>query len=282
EVAGEDVPGGDPTSPTPIGDGIVVLRQVHRFGGGISQFAEAVRAGNPDATVEILGRDLRDVRWLPLDVAAIKPSDPSLVPIREVVVESGRQVTDAARAGDARGAIGALGSCRVLCAHRHGPYGVDTWMARIESWLGAEIEGFAAEGTWYVGRPLLVTENDYGLRLFNGDTGVVVATAPGRVAAVFERREELLEFSPTRLAAVDTVYAMTVHKSQGSQFATVAVVLPDPASLILTRELLYTAATRSREQLIVAATEESVRAAVSRPIARASGLRRLLWDIPGA
>ena len=92
-------------------------------------------------------------------------------------------------------------------------------MPRVESWLAAEIEGFAADGTWYVGRPLLVTENDYGLRLFNGDTGVVVAARAGRVAAAFERRGEVLEFSPTRLAAVDTVYAMTVHKSQGRSSA---------------------------------------------------------------
>ncbi len=277
EVTGQVVPGAEHANPAPIGDGIVVLRQVHRFGGGIATLAEAVRAGDADATVDTLARGLPDVRWLRVDVAGAQPSDTSLTPIRELVVDAGRRVCDAARAGDARAAIAALGSCRVLCAHRHGPYGVDTWMARVESWLCAEIDGFAAEGTWYVGRPLMVTENDYGLRLFNGDTGVVVATAPGRVAAVFERRDELLELSPTRLAAVDTVYAMTVHKSQGSQFATVAVVLPDPASPILTRELLYTAATRARRHLIVAATEESVRAAVTRPIARASGLRRLLW-----
>lgn len=278
EVTGQEVPGAEHATSTPIGDGIVVLHRVHRFGGGIAELAEAVRSGDADATVDTLGEGLPDVRWLRVDVAGTQPSDTSLTPIRELVVDTGRRVTDAARTGNARAAIAALGSCRVLCAHRHGPYGVDTWTARVESWLGAEINGFAAEGAWYVGRPLLVTENDYGLRLFNGDTGVVVATGPGRVGAVFERRDELLELSPTRLAAVDTLYAMTVHKSQGSQFATVAVVLPDPASPILTRELLYTAVTRARARLIVAATEESLRAAVTRPIARASGLRRLLWD----
>ena len=109
-----------------------------------------------------------------------------------------------------------------------------------------------------------MTENDYGLRLYNGDTGVVVATRHGRVSAAFERRGELLEFSPTRLGAVDTVYAMTVHKSQGSQFDTAAVLLPEPASQILTRELLYTAVTRARERLILVGTEEAVRAAVAR------------------
>jgi exodeoxyribonuclease V alpha subunit len=122
-----------------------------------------------------------------------------------------------------------------------------------------------------------VTENDYGLRLYNGDTGVIVATAEGRVSAASERRGSIVEFRPSRLAAVDTVYAMTIHKSQGSQFGTAAVLLPDPTSQILTRELLYTAVTRARERLILAGTEESVRAAVSRSVARASGLRWRLW-----
>ncbi|HUQ64119.1 MAG TPA: exodeoxyribonuclease V subunit alpha [Acidimicrobiales bacterium] len=281
-VTAEEVPGPIPESTdasphAPVGDGIVVLRQVHRYGGGIAEMAEAVRCGDGDATIDILRRDLPDVRWLPIDIA-VAGSVRDLTAVREVVVDAGCRVTEAARAGDGRAAIAALGTCRVLCAHRRGPYGVETWMERVESWLGAELDGFAAGGSWYVGRPLLVTENDYGLRLFNGDTGVVVATAPGRVAAVFERRDQLLEFSPTRLAAVDTVYAMTVHKSQGSQFGTVAVLLPDPASPILTRELLYTAVTRARQHLLLAGTEEAVRAAVSRPIARASGLRHLLWD----
>ena len=91
-----------------------------------------------------------------------------------------------------------------------------------------------------------MTENDYELRLYNGDTGVVVATDPTASSAAFERSGEIVEFSPTRLGAVDTVYAMTIHKSQGSQFDTAAVLLPAPTSRILTRELLYTAATRAR------------------------------------
>ena len=139
------------------------------------------------------------------------------------------------------------------------------------------VPGFAAEGEWYAGRPLLVTENDYGLRLYNGDTGVVVASAGGRLSAAFERRDEVAEFTPTRLGAVETVYAMTIHKSQGSQFDTAAVLLPEPTSQILTRELLYTAVTRAREQLILVGPEETVRAAVARPVARASGLGWRLW-----
>jgi exodeoxyribonuclease V alpha subunit len=147
----------------------------------------------------------------------------------------------------------------------------------VERWLAAELPDFAAAGEWYAGRPLLITENDYGLGLFNGDTGVVVASAGGRVMAAFERRGEIVEFIPGRLGAVETVYAMTVHKSQGSEFHTAAVLLPPAASPILTRELLYTAITRARQRVILVGTEAMIRAAIARPAARASGLRERLW-----
>jgi exodeoxyribonuclease V alpha subunit len=122
-----------------------------------------------------------------------------------------------------------------------------------------------------------VTANDHSLRLYNGDTGVVVVTDDGRATAVFERRGEPVAVSPSRLGAVETVHAMTVHKSQGSQFDEVAVVLPDPSSPILTRELLYTAVSRARARVTVIGSAASVEAAVTRPIARASGLRSQLW-----
>ena len=148
---------------------------------------------------------------------------------------SGRAVIEAARAGEAHAAIEALGRFRLLCAHRRGPEGVTAWMQHVESWLRADVEGFgfATGADWYVGRPLIVTENDYGLQLFNGDTGVVVAAGDERLVAAFERGDTIAQVSPTRLAAVDTVYAMTVHKSQGSQFHTVAFLLPGAGSRLL-------------------------------------------------
>ena len=185
-------------------------------------------------------------------------------------------VRDAAVAGDAKGAIAALGRFRLLCAHRRGPDGVATWMHQVESWLRTEVEGFGGGEDWYIGRPLIVTQNDYGLKLYNGDVGVVVADGDRRVAA-FERGDEIARVSPARLAAVDTVYAMTVHKSQGSQFDVVAFLLPSADSRVLTRELLYTAVTRARERLILVGTEDLVRTAIERPISRASGLRKALW-----
>jgi exodeoxyribonuclease V alpha subunit len=257
-----------------IAEGIVVLERVHRFGGAIAAVADAVRRGDADAALHALSGAHGEVTWIPVDVAEAHEVPAA---IHDEAVAAARAVIAAARGGDARGAIDALGAFRVLCAHRRGPHGVETWMDRIERWLAAEVGGFGAEGRWYVGRPLLVTANDYGLRLYNGDTGVVVAGEGGRAGAAFERGGEIVSFSPSRLGAVDTVYAMTIHKSQGSQFDAAAVLLPDPSSHILTRELLYTAVTRARRRLILAGTEETVRAAIARPVARASGLQRRLW-----
>ncbi len=267
---------GDIVGPAADAQGIVVLDRVHRFGGGIAALADAVRRGDGDAAVEALAAGTDGVTWLAVDVAT---GTHALAPVRDAVTSSARAMIEAARGGDARAAIEALAAVRVLCAHRRGPHGVETWTDRIERWLAAEIKGFGSEGQWYAGRPLLVTENDYGLRLYNGDTGVVISTAAGGVTAAFERRGEIVTFSPTRLGAVDTVYAMTIHKSQGSQFDTAAVLLPEPTSHLLTRELLYTAVTRARRRLILAGTEEAVRAAVARPVARASGLGWRLYRV---
>ena len=274
-ATGSVVEGTAPAADVAVGDGTVVLRTVHRFGGGIERLADAIHAGDADAAIGALAGE--NISWIDADVGDPASLD-RLSAVRERAVGTGLAVIEAARAGDAARAIRALGAFRVLCAHRRGPHGVATWMPRIETWLAGELPGFGAD-QWYVGRPLLVTENDHGIRLYNGDTGVVVTSATtGRPTAAFERQGEIVTFSPTRLAAVETVYAMTVHKSQGSQFDTAAVLLPDPASPILTRELLYTAVTRARSHLMLVGTEESIRAAVDRPIARASGLRKRLWS----
>ncbi len=267
----------EPPPDAAIADGIVALDRVHRYGEAIARVADAIRAGDADATLDALGADPDRVLWLPID-AGDPVAGEELAPVRLGAEASGRRVVAAARGGDAATAIAALGAFRVLCAHRRGAHGVARWTDQIERWLSQVIAGFGAEGRWYVGRPLLVTENDYGLRLYNGDTGVVVAAPEGRASCAFERRGEVLTVSPSRLAAVDTAYAMTIHKSQGSQVDTAAVLLPPPTSRILTRELLYTAVTRARERLIVVGTEETVRAAVERPVARASGLRGRLWE----
>ena len=277
-VTGDRVFAADPPEGAAVADGIVVLDRVHRFGEGIARLASAIRRGEVEDVLRVLRDPPEDVAWIPADAGDPGADAEVLAPIHERAVGAARSVIEAARAGEAREAIDALGAFRILCAHRRGPQGVATWTARIEAWLEASLGEFTVEDRWYVGRPLLVTENDYELRLFNGDTGVIVESAPGRASAAFDRGGEIVELSPTRLESIDTVYAMTIHKSQGSQFDIAAVLLPDVGSRILTRELLYTAATRARRQLILVGTEDTIRAAVQRPVARASGLRTRLWD----
>lgn len=255
-----------------IGDGIVLLRRIHRFGAGIAELADAVRRGDAPAALEALSGDREGVRWLAADPAVEKAEA-----VRAMAVAAGERLITHARAGDAEAALALLGDFRLLCAHRRGPYGVDAWTAKVEGWL--EPHG-AVAGTWYPGCPLLVDANDYGLQLYNGDTGVIVAQENGPPLAAFARAGRVVELSPSRLASLSSVHAMTIHKSQGSQFHRVAVLLPPPGSPILTRELLYTAITRASEELVVVGNEAAVVNAIERPVARASGLRGLLWGDP--
>ncbi len=287
-AVGREVDATDPPDGIRVADGIVVLDRVHRYGGAIAGVAEAIRRGDGDAVVAALRAGARrgdgdaataapaQLQWHDVDAAAPE-AGAAIAAVRADLVAATRAVIEAARAGDAAGALGGLGSFRLLCAHRRGPHGVAWWTPQIEAWLAEELDPLAVGGRWYAGRPLLVTENDHALRLYNGDTGVVVATREGAVAAAFDRGGEPILLRPGRLSTVETVYAMTVHKSQGSQFDTAAVLLPPPESPILTRELLYTAVTRARERLVVVGTEEALRRAVARPAARASGLRARLW-----
>ena len=154
------------------------------------------------------------------------------------------------------------------------------WTRQIENWLAAEHDD-AREGEWYAGRPVLVMANDYAIGLFNGDTGVVVRESSGELRVVFTRENQPVSFAPRRLADVQTVHAMTVHRSQGSQFDRVTFVLPEEDSPLSTRELLYTALTRAQTFVRLVGSEAELRAAISRPAARASGLRLRLADRSG-
>ncbi|QDB80718.1 exodeoxyribonuclease V subunit alpha [Georgenia sp. 311] len=250
-------------------NGVVRLETVHRFEAGIAALAEAVRAGDVDAALGVLRAGLPDVELV--EPRGEWPSDADVAGLRADAVAAGERVLAAARAGDERAALAALEEHRLLLAHRRGPAGVAHWAEQVEDWV-TEAAHLTPEGPWYLGRPLLVTANDRGTGLYNGDTGVLVADGAGGVVAVLGDPDEPVRVRPHRLPPVETVHAMTVHRAQGSQFATVSLVLPEPASPLLTRELLYTAVTRARRKVRVVGSEEAVRAAVARPVRRASGL----------
>jgi exodeoxyribonuclease V alpha subunit len=253
---------------------VVHLTTVHRYSAEIQELAEAIRAGTVARVEAALAAGHACLEFVDHDPAEAGAAPAS---VRADVVAAGGALVRAARGGDAIGSLAALEEHRVLCAHREGPYGVAQWGRQVQDWLGEEIEGYAADGLWYVGRPLLVTSNDYQLRLFNGDTGVVVAGSGEdgtRVRAAF-RRDGVVELvSTSRLADVQTVHAMSVHRSQGSQFERVTLVLPPADSPLATRELVYTAVTRAKQHVRIVGTREALVRAVQRPILRASGLRR--------
>jgi exodeoxyribonuclease V alpha subunit len=260
-----------------IDDAIVVLERVHRFrvDSGIADVATAIQRGDADAAVARL-RAGGDVRWF--EAAAVGSGPADLREVRASIVEAAGSLVDAARRGDASAALARLDDVRVLCAHLRGPAGVEGWVDRIEGWLAAARPDAAIRGLRYPGRPVLVTANDHRARLVNGDVGVLVRIADGGVAVALPALDgdgaRLL--SPSRLPAAETVHAMTVHKSQGSQFRHVVVVLPDPGSPLLTRELLYTAVTRARDRVSLLGTEAALRTAIATRALRASGLGEAL------
>ena len=250
---------------------VVRLRTVHRYGSAIAELAEAIRRGRSDDAVEVLRRGSPEVEFVETELDTRRPA--GVEGLRADVVDSGRALIEAALAGDGFAALEAMDRHRLLCAHRRGTYGVARWSQQVESWLGAAVDRFAHEREWYIGRPLIITANDYELGLFNGDTGVVIDRRAYGPTAVFTRGTDVVEVAPNRLDSVQTVHALTVHRAQGSQFARVSVLVPPPESALLTRELLYTAVTRARQSVRVVGLEVFVRAAVDRPVVRASGLR---------
>ncbi len=252
-------------------NGVVRLVQVHRHGSEIAELARAVREGDGDATLAVLQAGGAAVTFVP--TGPQPPTEAQLSGLQHDAVRAGTALVRAARAGDVAGALRALEAHRLLLAHRSGPFGVGSWASQVESWVAQALPGpAAAPGPWYPGRPLLVTRNDRDSGLFNGDTGVVVEDGQGLVAAFGDPDRPLL-VRPHRLPACESVHAMTVHRGQGSQFARVSVLLPPATSPLLTRELLYTAVTRAREGVRLIGSADGVRAAVGRPVRRASGLR---------
>jgi exodeoxyribonuclease V alpha subunit len=266
--------------PAPIGDGIVVLRRVHRYDetSGIADLAAAIQAGDGGEVVRLLDDPaVTDLRWLRRADDADGDEATDLTDLRREVTEVGARLGGAAAGGDAAGALAAVDELRLLCAHRRGPYGVATWVPRVEDWLGIT-RSFRSPGpAWEVGTPVLMTTNDHQLRIYNGDVGVVVATDDGPRVAFPRAAGEPRLLAPGRLDGLEPVHAMTIHKSQGSQFRHAVVVLPTPDSRILSRELLYTGVTRAQRQVTVVGSEAAIRAAVERVVRRASGLRDRLW-----
>jgi len=259
------------------------LSKSYGFGldSGIGLVSRAVNEGDGGKALNILKGDsgfkadgnekYRDISW-----RQCPPPEKMAKALNDLVIQG---YGDYLKTDNPLEALRLFNRFRLLCALRQGPYGV----SQVNNMVEKALQGVGLiqpQGPWYRGQPVMVTRNDYQMELFNGDIGIILPdSSSGNVLrAYFPTPDDgLRKVLPARLPAHETVYAMTVHKSQGSEFERLLLLLPDRDSQVLTRELIYTGLTRAREQVEVWGREEVFFKAVSKRIRRQSGFRDALW-----
>ena len=275
-LPGADVVEQPPSPAASMRDGVSALHTNHRTDvPAIAELAALVQAGQADQVLQLLASGASAIELVEIDDDA-RRVDAHLAGVRADVLASGAALHAAAVRGDGLAAVSALDAHRLLCAHRRGPRGVAHWSALATAWLAEQHTVAPREDGHWVGEPLLVTSNDYEVGLYNGDTGVVVDDQRGGLVAVFGRGGEPVRVPVARLGDVRTLHALTVHRSQGSQFRSVTVVLPPATSALGTRETVYTAVSRATHHVRLIGSATALAAAIERPAARATGLRERL------
>lgn len=264
-ITGQQVPISQPTSQ--LGDAVVLLTHSHRFAGdsGIGELARRINGGDVSGTLNLLKEGRSDLTW----IATPTPNE-----LLERLDQGYAPYISAAKSADPAAAFAAFNAFRALCAQREGAWGV----AGINEALEARIKRrsqVSARERWYVGRPIMVRQNDYALGLFNGDIGLCLHTEYG-LRVFFEGEDGYRPFAPARLPSHDSAFAMTVHKSQGSEFAEVLLVLPEQPSPLLTRSLFYTGITRAKHKVEIWGLPARLSEAVATRAERAAGLAERL------
>jgi exodeoxyribonuclease V alpha subunit len=262
------------TALPPLADSVVVLQKNYRFGeeSGIGLISTAI---NNDTAAGVLG-GMKDGTTEGVILSETPPRELLQKKLAAAVVGG---FSGYLQHGNPDDILLAFDRFRVLCAVRQGPYGVEGLNSLIEVCL-ADAGIIKPVKQWYHGRPVMVTVNDYSLKLFNGDVGIVLNDPESDIGlSVYfpSINGESRKYSPYRLPAHETVFAMTVHKSQGSEFERLLLIMPPSSQQILTRELLYTGLTRARSSIELWCSDEIFTAACGRRIERRSGLRHALW-----
>ena len=249
----------------PLHNKIAELTTVHRAkdAPGIKALAESIRAGDVSRTRAVLEAGHADVQW-------IEPTNgPAVEGLLAEIVDHAKRLQSVAKNRDLDNTLAIQQELQVLCAHREGFSGVTQWNARVEAKLG-----ITQAMPWYIGQPIMITRNCRSLALFNGDVGVIVASSSmnNHFEAIFGQPGQTVRVPVSRLEDVATVHALTIHKSQGSEYQHAVVVLPEHFSRIVTRELVYTAVTRAIKKVTLVCPRNVLEAAVKKPIRRATGL----------
>lgn len=262
----------------PLPDCVVWLTESHRFAAdsGIGRLAALIRDGEGAAAVDCLAVGDPALGWLRDEAGA-----------RQAMLAGYRPYLEALRSGaDLPGLFAAFDAFRVLCPLREGPRGVEAANAQLARWLRAALAHPADPGPispWFPGRPLMILRNDPALGLFNGDIGLCLPDVAGAIQAHFpDGTGGWRVLPPLRLPVHETALALTVHKSQGSEFREVLVLLPDAPARVMSRELLYTAVTRARERVTLAGPGAVIEAACATPTRRYSGLADRLTEVGAA
>lgn len=257
-----------------VRDSLCLLSKSWRFDqhSGIGQLARACNSGDGAAVEAVWGAGFGDIRLHPWAGEAYDAL------IAQGVAGYGSYLK-AARAGEDPAAVfKAFNGFQILCALRDGPFGVTGLNERLELAL-AKAGLIQRDGDWYAGRPVMVVRNDHGVGLYNGDMGLCLPDDTGRLKVWFEQPDGTLRaLLPSRLPPHETVYAMTIHKSQGSEFAHTVLVLPDSPSPLLTRELVYTGITRAKARLDLYGDRALLAQAVRKKTERYSGLAERLGE----
>ena len=256
-----------------VRDSLCLLRKSYRFDekSGIGQLALAVNAGRYRDALTVFNGTYTDIERF-----SLADSDDYQVLLEDCAAGYQHYLELAAAGADAGDVLAAFGRYQLLCALRAGPFGVSGLNERVEQLLHRKrlIERTPGlSGRWYVGRPVMIGLNDSALGLFNGDIGIALPDPEGELRVHFQLPDgNIKSVQPSRLPSHETAYAMTVHKSQGSEFEHTALVLPNTFMPVLTRELVYTAITRARQRLTLYCSDTVLSHAIRTPTHRVSGL----------
>lgn len=243
----------------------VHLTQSQRFGGQIGQLAEAVCRGDTLTVTQLIEQSSDELNYAPLE--QVESLAKKLFIGYQAFAQALKSKTDIVDL------LKLFDDFRVLCAVREGSYGVNALNQRLSLLLQKElVQNEDPLAVWYHGRPVMVTQNDYSLDVFNGDIGITLEEEDGFYVYFPARDTPTKRVSAARLAHSETALALTIHKSQGSEFKQVAVVLPKEESLILTRQLLYTGITRAKKQIQLWALKPILLKTIEQETKRASGL----------
>ncbi|KNC88365.1 exodeoxyribonuclease V subunit alpha [Trabulsiella odontotermitis] len=269
-LTGADIPAGEGTRAAGLRDSLCLLQKSYRFGShsGIGQLALAVNNGDKTAVSQAFRQGFGDIALKPL-----RASNEYETMLSDAQTGYARYLQCLRDNDSPETVLAAFGEFQLLSALREGPYGVSGLNEQLERVLARQRRiTLLKHSRWYEGRPVMISRNDSALGLFNGDIGVALDRGQGLRVWFMMPDGTVKSFQPSRLPEHDTAWAMTVHKSQGSEFEHAALILPAQPTPLLTRELVYTAITRARQRLSLYADETLLAQAIVARTERRSGL----------